>query len=263
MLDFIDYFLIRRSVPHDDWTTAGRRIDGDPESRVLYFLPWNTPYLVARHAGFMPLPFLAAYEMPPAIVSSDPNASVAAVRTMIDDTVALLAAHGLDGRDVLFVGLSVGTYPATYLANMFGARLCSVASADRGDLMIWQSPAAARVKERAIAKGVRLSDYARALRGYHPVDNMPNLRPGSTFIVGWRDLLVPENRTRRLLEVGRAKTRIARFIQFDAGHVATLASSARVQLAMHRELIGSLRPPVPRPRVPVAGAAVQPSRTSL
>ena len=239
MLDYIDYFLIRRSVPLDDWTTAGRRIDGEPGSRVIYFLPWNTPYLVARHAGFMPLDFLAAYEMPPAIVSSDPNASVAAVKVMIDDTAALLAAHRLSGTDVLFVGLSVGTYPATFLANAFGARLCSVASADRGDLMIWQSPAARRVKERAISKGFGLADYSRILKGYHPIDNMANLRTGSTFVVGRRDRLVPDVRTRRLLDVGRRKTAGAHFIELDAGHVATLASSAKVQQAMFRDLTGA------------------------
>jgi len=244
MFELIDHFLISRRVPDDDWTLVGRRIDGDPEARVIYFLPWNTPYLVARHAGFLPLPFLAAYEMPPAIVSSDPSASVAAMRRMVDDAASLLDARRLTGRDLLIVGLSVGTYPATYLANALGARLCSVASADRGDLMIWQSPAAVRVKERAIAKGYRLLDFARTLRGYNPVDNMRGLARSSTFVVGMRDSLVPVPRTRRLVEHGRFALNSARFMILDAGHVRTLRLSAAVQRSMHASLTGM---PLARP----------------
>jgi hypothetical protein len=253
MFELIDHFLISRRVPDDDWTLVGRRIDGNPDARVIYFLPWNTPYLVARHAGFLPLPFLAAYEMPPAIVSSEPSASVAVMQRMVDDAASLVAARRLAGRDVLIVGLSVGTYPATYLANALGARLCSVASADRGDLMIWQSPAAIRVKERAMAKGYRLVDFARTLRGYNPVDNMRGLSRSSTFVVGMRDSLVPVPRTKRLIEYGRFALNSARFMILDAGHVRTLRLSAAVQRSMHASLTG----------VPLARTGMVPAKAVL
>ena len=107
MLDLLDILLLSRGTPADDRTLAFRRIDGSPASNVIYFLPWFTPFWFARRAGFAPLDFLAAYEMPPAIV-----------------------------------GLSVGTYPATYLANRIGAR--TFVRLHRPIARIWRSGKAQR-----------------------------------------------------------------------------------------------------------------------
>jgi pimeloyl-ACP methyl ester carboxylesterase len=136
MLDLVDLLLLRRGVPADDTTLTFRRIDGNSASTVIYFLPWHTPFGFARQAGFAPLDFLACYEMPAAIVSSEPLLCVQAMHGLVADAEQLLADRGVPGKDAVVVGLSVGTYPATYLANRLGARLCSVASADRGDLAI-------------------------------------------------------------------------------------------------------------------------------
>ena len=67
MLDLLDLWLLRRGIPSDDQTLTFRRIEGNPASKVIYFLPWHTPFYVAPHAGFTPLEFLACYEMPAAI----------------------------------------------------------------------------------------------------------------------------------------------------------------------------------------------------
>lgn len=238
MFDLIDRILIARRIGDDDWTLSSRRVDGQPGARVIYFLPWNTSYRLARHAGFLPLPFLAAYEAPPSIVSSDPKLCVAAVNRLADDAVELVRANGLKGSDVLVVGLSVGTYPATYLANRLGARLCSVTSADRGDLMIWQSPAAWRVKQRALARGYCLLDYARALRGYNPIENLKGLASGSTFMIGVRDLLVPLPRSQKLVDAARSALPRVDVITTEAGHVRTLGLSAAVQRKMFTEAFG-------------------------
>ena len=90
MLDLLDLLLLRRGIPSDDWTLTFRRIDGSSKSKVIYFLPWHTPLYVARHFGFTPLEFLACYEMPPAIVSSTPELSVAAVKMLVADAERLL-----------------------------------------------------------------------------------------------------------------------------------------------------------------------------
>ena len=55
MLDLLDHILLRRGVHSDDRTLAFRRIDGNPQSSIVYFLPWNTPFGVARKAGFTPI----------------------------------------------------------------------------------------------------------------------------------------------------------------------------------------------------------------
>lgn len=232
MLDLLDLILLRRGIPADDRTLAFRRIDGNPQSRVIYFLPWNTPLGLARQAGFTPLDFLAAYEAPPALVSSDPELSVKAMLGMVDDAKQLLERQGVAPEDAMIVGLSVGSFPATYLANRLGARLCAVAPADRADMMIWQSPAARIVKRRAVQKGMRLAHYSRAMLGYHPAHNLSGLGAGSVFVIGRKDPFVPKQRRASLQRAVETHAPNATVVKLDAGHFRTLLLSARYQLAM-------------------------------
>src|SRR4051812_4151108 len=102
--------------------------------------------------------------MPPAAISSVPELSVAAMAGLVDDAAALLADRGINGPDALIVGFSLGSYPATVLANRIGARLCAAATADRADL--WQSPATRLIKRRALQRGLRLAHYALVMRGW-------------------------------------------------------------------------------------------------
>jgi pimeloyl-ACP methyl ester carboxylesterase len=232
MLDLLDLILLRRGVPADDRSVAFRRIDGEARSRVIYFLPWNTTYSLARQAGFTPLEFLAAYEMPRAIVSSDPELSVQALRGVVDDAEALLASKGIEPKDAVLVGLSVGSFAATYLANRIGARLCAVAPSDRADMMMWQSPAARIIKRRALQKGLRLAHYSRVMAGYHPIHNLAGIAPNSVFVMGRKDPFVPSPRRAALQRAIETNARDARIIKLDAGHFRTLVLSARHQLAM-------------------------------
>ena len=231
MFDLVDLFLLRRGIPADDRTLAFRRIDGDPASNVIYFLPWHTPFAFARHAGFVPLNFLACYEMPNAIVSSEPELCAQAMLGLVADAGRLLVDRGV-AEDALIVGLSVGSYPATYLANRIGARLCSVASADRGDLAIWESPATHIIKRRAVNKGYQLSDYSQALFGTHPVENLVNIAADSLFVMGDRDPYVPQACKAGLLRAIETDVPGAQVIRLNAGHFKTLAASARYQRRM-------------------------------
>ena len=252
MFDFLDLLLLRRGIPSDDRTLSFRRIDGSEQSRIIYFLPWHTPYKVARQAGFTPLDFLAAYEMPKAIVSSEPELSVKAMLGLVDDAERLLSERGIAAADATIVGLSVGSFPATYLANRIGARLCAVAGADRADLMFWQSPAARIVKRRAVQKGFRLADYAKAMRGYHPAQNLSGIHRKSLFVVGSRDPFVPPSRKTGLLHAIDTHAPSARVVTLDAGHFRTLMVSSRHQ----REMLGIV--PVRRSwqiRLPFQGGA--------
>jgi hypothetical protein len=232
MFDVLDLLLLRRGVPKDDRTLTFRRIDGNPDSRVVYFLPWHTSYGVARQAGFVPLAFLACYEIPPALVSSEPQLSVRAMKALVDDAERLLAASGVSPREALIIGLSVGSYPAMHLAHRIGARVCAVAAADRGDLMLWQSPATRIVKRRAIQKGYRLWDFAKATHGYHPIQNLPGLRANSVFVLGEHDPFIPPTRSAALIEGIKAMARRAHIVRPEGGHVKTLVASARFQKAM-------------------------------
>jgi len=178
MLDLVDFLPLRRRIAQDDCSLAFRRIDGNLKSKVIYFLPLQTSFSVARQAGFLPLDFLAAYEMPNAIASSEPDLCLEAMLALTEDAQHVLSDNQVAPRDAVIVGLSAGSYPATYLANQIGARLCSVASADRVDLLIWESPAARIV----------------ILDGVHPKRAMPSrttrTRPAS---VGRRQHEVPKS----------------------------------------------------------------------
>jgi hypothetical protein len=238
MFDLLDLWLLRRGIPSDDQTLSFRRIDGNPNSKVIYFLPWHTPFYVARHAGFIPVDFLACYEMPPAIVSSTPELSVEALRRLVRDAEALLTDLQVQAREALIIGLSVGTYPAIFLANRIGATVCAVAAADRADLMLWQSRAGRIIKRRALQRGLELAHYSAAMRGYHPVQNLQGIAPASAFVVGARDPFVPARRRRGLLRALERNAPRARVIALDAGHVKTMIASARYQ----RELVGIDQP---------------------
>jgi pimeloyl-ACP methyl ester carboxylesterase len=232
MLDLLDYWLLRRGICSDDRTLTFHRVDGNPSSKVVYFLPWNTPYFVARHIGLTPLEFLACYEMPPASVSSVPELSVAAMCGLVEDAMALLADRCIDGRDALIIGLSLGSYPATVLANRIGARLCAVAAADRADLMMWESPAARPIKQRAVLRGLHLRHYAKIMRGWHPAHNLGGISPDSVFVMGERDPFIPPRRSAGLLEAINRCAPKARVFKLAAGHVKTMVASARYQCAM-------------------------------
>ena len=232
MLDLLDLLLLKRGIPGDDCTLFFRRLDGDQDAKVIYFLPWHTPFSVCRQAGFTPLGFLACYEMPCAIVSSDPELGVKAMRLLVADAEALLAARGLAPQDVLIVGLSVGTYPAIYLANRIGARVCAVAAADRGDLMLWQSPATRIIKRRAIQRGLRLWQFSKAMLGYHPAQNLAGVGHNSLFVVGERDPFIPPRRRAGLLQAIKACAPRIHVASVAGGHVKTLLASAHYQQAM-------------------------------
>jgi hypothetical protein len=234
MFDLLDLFLLQRGTPADDQTVTFRRIDGHASAKVIYFLPWHTPFRLARQVGFAPLDFLACYEMPPAIVSSRPELCVQAMRALVDDAEKVLRNRRLPVEDAIIVGLSVGTYPATYLANQLGARLCSVASADRADLAVWDSPATRIVKHRAMQQGVQLLHYSAALEGTHPAHNLAGVGKNSVFVIGKRDPFVPAARTAGLLRAIETHAPHAQVITLAAGHFKTLRSSGRYQ----RTLLG-------------------------
>jgi pimeloyl-ACP methyl ester carboxylesterase len=234
MLDLLDLLLLRRGIPSDDWTLTFCRIDGTSRSRTIYFHGIRRCTWLGTLASH-PLEFLACYEMPPAIVSSTPELSVTATKKLVADAEHLLRDRGVDPVGVLVIGLSVGTYPATLLANRIGARLCAVAAADRADLMLWRSPAARLVRRRCLQRGVDLKQYSDAMKGLHPVQNLSGIAPESMFIVGERDPFIPSRRRRGLVRAIRRHAPRARVVTLDAGHVKTMIASARYQ----RELAGT------------------------
>ena len=225
MFDLLDILLLSRGTPADDRTLAFRRIDGSPASNVIYFLPWFTPFWFARRAGFAPLDFLAAYEMPPAIVSSEPAFCVQAMRGLVRGCGAPAAEAQNQDR-----GCGDRRPERRHLPRHVSrqphrsARLCSVASADRADLAIWESPATRVVKHRALKKGFRLAHYSEFLQGSHPAQNLTGIAPNSVFVVGQRDPYIPPDCNTGLLQAIATHVRGAQVIKLNTGHFKTLTA---------------------------------------
>ena len=227
MLYTLGQDLFRSRSVEDDTSTTFLRVDGDGHAATICFLPWRMPYRLAKASRLVPSGFLACYEMPRAIVSSEPERCVRAVHAVVDDAERVFARSGLAPAQLLVVGLSIGNAVATLLANRIGARLCSIASADRGALTLWERPASRQVKELAEAKGYRLADFTQALRGLHTIENLENLAPGSRFVIGLRDELVPEARREGLVAAVRRHLPAAEISYLDTGHFGTMSETVR------------------------------------
>lgn len=208
-----------------------RRIDGNPRSRVIYYLPWKTSFELAKSVGLIPLDYLACYKMPAGLLSSDPARATAAIEALHEDTKRLVAARGADPSQLVCIGLSIGNFPATYIANTLGAKLLGVAPADRGELLVWQSPLALFAKEDAVRQGRTLGQFAEAFAPYNPVNNIARLAPKSAFIWGTRDRIVPRKRTLSFLKAMRIARRTPNVRELPLGHFSTLLLSGRYQKA--------------------------------
>lgn len=227
MLDTVGQDALWERFAGDDTSTEFVRVDGDQHAATIVCLPWQMPYRLAKAARIVPKPFLACYEMPRAIVSSEPELCIRALNGVIEDATQVAVRAKIPPRELLVVGLSIGNAAATMLANKLGARLCSIASADRGDLTLWESPAARHVKERAEAKGYRLSDFTQSLQGMHTVDNLANLAPGSRFVVGLRDEFLPKARREGLVRAVQRVLPSAEVSYVDRGHIGTMTEALR------------------------------------
>lgn len=168
----------------------------------------------------------ACYRLPDAMVSPDPARCAASIAAIEHDVLRLTTRNGPPSR---LIGFSLGSVPATLMAGQLGRKVWSFASADRGELMIWSSPAARAVRREAEQRGYRRDDFAAALHRYNPITWIDRVAPDSRLVVGRFDRLVPRARGQALLD--RARRRIARhhLVELPLGHVAVLAASGWLQ----------------------------------
>jgi pimeloyl-ACP methyl ester carboxylesterase len=227
MLYSLGQGLLRERSVGDDTSTDFVRIDGDQHATTIVCLPWQMPYRLALATCLVPRNFFACYEMPRAIVSSEPELCIRSLEGVVNDAADLITRARIDRSKILVVGLSIGNGAATMLANRLGARLCSIASADRGDLTLWESPAARHIRERAETKGYRLGDFTEALSGWHTIDNLGNLASGSRFVVGMKDEFLPKPRREGLIAAVHRVLPDADVSYVDAGHIGTMIEAMR------------------------------------
>lgn len=199
-----------------------RRILGEDPDGAIYFLPWRTSFAMALRFGLIGLQrWRLCYELPTSVVSPDPERCAASIRRVVADAIDQIG----DRPPPVFIGFSMGSVPATLLAGRYRSRLWSFASADRGDLMIWQSPAAQTIRAAAEARGKALVDFSRALEGLHPIDWLDRIDTNSRFAVGAFDRFVPSSRRSALIRGATRTVPRANVVTEPLGHLGVMALS--------------------------------------
>lgn len=211
---------MRHGDRFDDESVAVRRKDGNGRKNIIIFLPWNLPIRIAERLNLIPPDHMAAYQMPNGIISSIPEKCVESIQHIEADFTQLLSTKS--GDDCTLVGLSIGNFPATYLANKYGLRLLSVASGARGDWLIFNSRAATHIRDRALKRGHSIDSFAPVLKGWNPIENLSQLGPRSKFVLGMFDSFVPRESQRALIEQLRSDSPQTDVWQLPLGHRATI-----------------------------------------
>lgn len=218
--------------PQSGTPVVARRL-GQPLNDVIYFLPWSTPYRLARSFGLLPLPFAACYETPRRAVCADPVESVVAFRRIISDAVDLIQKRPQPDPP-LIVGFSLGTVAATYVANLFRAPLLSICGAARGENMIWESPSAAAIKQAAEERGYQRPHFYSALGPLNPVENLDNLDRRSLFLIADRDRIIPSEQSELWHDILSSRRPRARVLRTRSGHLKAIITSRNLQRTWYR-----------------------------
>jgi pimeloyl-ACP methyl ester carboxylesterase len=206
---------------------------GTPENDVIYFLPWSTPYLLARACGLLPLPFAACYETPTRAVCADPVESVVTFRRIISDAVDLIQNRSQPDPP-LVVGFSLGTVAATYVANLFRAPLLSICGAAHGEDMIWESPSAAAIRQAAEQRGYQRPHFYSALGPLNPAENLADLDRASLFLIADRDRIIPSEQSEVWQDILSSRQPRARVLRTRSGHLKAIIASRNLQRTWYR-----------------------------
>jgi hypothetical protein len=223
MLGLIDRINLGRGLEAlDDQSTSFRRKYGPGQSRVILFLPWNLSIETAERFCLLPRSYFACNETAPGIVSSTPQVPIDSLIATEKLFLGDLDAIRKTGREPLLIGMSMGNFPATYLANKYRLDLISIASGHSGDWLTFNSPAANHIRLKAEAMGLRESDFTALLGPVSPIHNLRSLGPKSQFIFGTFDRYIPKfSRDALIAQLAKERPDIA-VTKFPFGHLATI-----------------------------------------
>jgi hypothetical protein len=223
MLGLLDAIHLRRRIKLlDDQSVAFRRKYGTSQSRVILFLPWGISIERAEFLRLLPASYFSCYETPQGIVSSTPRIPVDSLtgleKAFQDDLGTIRNA----GRKPLLIGMSMGNFPATYLANKHGLDLISIASGHSGDWLTFNSPAASHIRSKAESAGLSQSDFTGLIAPLSPVNHLAHLGSGSQFIFGTYDHYIPkQSREILIARLGKERPDIP-ITKVPLGHLATI-----------------------------------------
>ncbi|WP_298243066.1 hypothetical protein [uncultured Bradyrhizobium sp.] len=223
MLGLIDCLSLWRKIDElDDQSVSSRRKVGNAQSRIIVFLPWNVSIETAEALRLLPNSYFACNETPDGIVSSTPEVPVQCLAEAEKVFVQDLATIRKSGRDPLLIGLSMGNFAATYLANKYHLDLISVASGHSGDWLTFNSPASRHLRLKAEAAGLQEADFVARLHSISPVNNLCSLGAASQFIFGNFDHYIPQYSRDALIAELRQNRPDIPIVKVPFGHVVTI-----------------------------------------
>lgn len=230
MLGFLDKIALRltRMAAFDDMSLDCRRVAGFADASSIIFLPWNTQFETAKTLRLLPRSFFSCYEMPAGIISSKPSIPARAVERMsvtVRADVDAIRARGFAPR---FVAMSIGNFPATYLANVLRADLLSIASGDRGEWLTFNSPASRHIRAKAERLGHTIPEFEATLRDMNPVSNLADIGPESCFLFGAHDHFIPRESREALIERVRSQRPSLPIKIVPLGHLCTILNWQRL-----------------------------------
>ncbi len=167
------------------------------------FLPWRTTLEEANQYNLIPKKGqIIIYEGPPNLAGLNPLQSKESLEKIADDLNEYVEKEGIPKKEISVIGLSIGTFPAFYVANNLGVkRIVVICPGARLGENIYGSIATRKIKKEAQEKYPHHEDYDRLLEGFNPIDNISNLPKNEVYVeIGKFDRYIPSRSGRELMD---------------------------------------------------------------
>jgi len=175
-LDFIYSYLGTKERNKNIENNQFRRfvLNDDKKGLWVCFLPWNISFESASKLNLIPKKKkVIVYEMPCGIINPVPKLSKKIMLNIVADL-----KNNIDLEQKFSVmGLSIGIYPAFYVANHFNVdKLVILAPGAYLGESLWEGVATQEVKRRAVNQGcLTFKEYDKEIRGTNPIENLDDL----------------------------------------------------------------------------------------
>ena len=205
-------------------------INHEKGNPLVCFLPWRMTFSESMKQDLVPKNRQAIiYEGPTSLVGTNPLQSRESLERIVDNLNDYLEKEGIQKKKLTIIGVSLGTFPAFYIANNLGVkRLIAVCPGARLGENIYGSIATRKIKKEAQEKYPSHEDYDRLLGGFNPIDNISNLPKNEIYVeAGNFDRYIPSRSGRELINALREnrKNPHVKFHDFF-GHCLTIHSWA-------------------------------------
>lgn len=229
MLGVLDLIMASHNKVTDDEAKDAKKffkysLDRDSDLTWVCFLPRRTTLEIAQKYHLLPEEGnILAYEVPLNLIAGNPNDTRDAFFSLVKDFEDV---HGneLKGRKISFLGISVGSMPALFLANRYKTEkvrvVCSTAKLGEG---IFSAFAARKIKRDAVGLGFDAEAYDDILDEINPVENIENLPEDIKIVISRFDKYIPYKGGVELAkEIRKIKKNVKVYKFFTIGHFLTM-----------------------------------------